>query len=113
VSSNEIAASTAQLVASSNVKANRDSQNRKLLMEAKGDVSTFTAQLVVVAKSCADKIDEQSSMDFTQLNLHQTKRMEMDAQVKILELGKQLEKENKQLYNIRKQRYILDPPDEV
>ena len=32
-------------------------------------------------------------MDFTSLSLHQTKRLEMDAQVKVLELEKQLEKQ--------------------
>ena len=50
-------------------------------------------------------------MDFTNLSLHQTKRLEMEAQVKVLELEKQLENEKKKLYSLRKQHYHLEPPD--
>lgn len=46
-------------------------------------------------------------MDFTNLSLHQTKRLEMEAQVKVLELEKQLENEKKKLYQLRKQHYQL------
>jgi huntingtin interacting protein 1 len=60
VCSNEIAASTAQLVVSSNVKANRESQNRVALIEAKTNVSNATAALVASAKSCLQIIDDQS-----------------------------------------------------
>lgn len=60
VCSNEIAASTAQLVVSSNVKANRDSLNRIALMDAKGNVSNATANLVASAKSCSQIIDDKS-----------------------------------------------------
>lgn len=48
-------------------------------------------------------------MDFTKLSLTQTKRLEMNAQVKVLELEKQLEMEKKSLYKLRKQHYALDP----
>lgn len=47
-------------------------------------------------------------MDFTKLSLHQTKRLEMEAQVKVLELEKQLEVEKNKLYKLRKQHYLMD-----
>lgn len=39
------------------------------------------------------------------MSFHQTKRLEMEAQVKVLELEKQLENEKRKLYNLRKQHY--------
>ena len=60
VSSNEIAASTAQLVVSSNVKADRESPKRYALIEAKNNVSTATAGLIASAKSYLQVVDDQS-----------------------------------------------------
>ncbi len=58
--SNEIAASTAQLVVASNVKADRESKNRKALMEAKTRVSSATGELVASAKSFSQIVDDES-----------------------------------------------------
>jgi hypothetical protein len=44
------------------VKANRDSQNRIALIQAKNDVSNATAGLVASAKSCSQIIDEKSKI---------------------------------------------------
>jgi huntingtin interacting protein 1 len=52
------------------------------------------------------------AMDFTSLSLHQTKRLEMEAQVKVLELEKQLETEKNKLYKLRKQHYHLSGENE-
>ena len=46
-------------------------------------------------------------MDFSKISLHQTKRLEMEAQVKVLEIEKQLEIEKNTLYKLRKQHYQL------
>ncbi|CAF0771700.1 unnamed protein product [Brachionus calyciflorus] len=105
VCSNEIAASTAQLVVSSNVKADRESKNRMGLMEAKTNVSNATAGLVASAKSCIQIIEEKNVFDFSNMSFHQSKRVEMESQVKVLELEKQLENEKRKLYNLRKQHY--------
>ena len=51
-------------------------------------------------------------MDFTSLNLHHTKRLEMEAQVKVLELEKMLETEKTKLYKLRKQHYHLSGENE-
>lgn len=50
-------------------------------------------------------------MDFSSLTLHQTKRKEMDAQVKVLELEKALEQAKQQLYKLRKQHYQMAGED--
>lgn len=46
-------------------------------------------------------------MDFSSLSLHKTKKMEMDVQVKVLELEKALEQAKQQLYKLRKQHYQM------
>ncbi len=51
-------------------------------------------------------------MDFTSLSLHQTKKLEMEAQVKVLELEKLLESEKTKLYKLRKQHYHLSGENE-
>ena len=51
-------------------------------------------------------------MDFSKISLHQTKRLEMDSQVKVLELEKQLEIEKNKLYKLRKQHYQLAAENE-
>ncbi|CAF1396130.1 unnamed protein product [Adineta steineri] len=109
--SQEIAAATAQLVAASNVKADRESKNREALSQASKAVNSSTAQVVATAKNCAAIIEEKSTMDFSSLSLHQTKRKEMDAQVKVLELEKALEQAKKQLYTLRKQHYQMAGED--
>lgn len=82
--------------------------------------------MVATAKNCSAIIDEKSkendrsidqqsffiggflgTMDFSSLTLHQTKRKEMDAQVKVLELEKALEQAKQQLYKLRKQHYQM------
>ncbi|CAF3294935.1 unnamed protein product [Rotaria sp. Silwood2] len=109
--SQEIAAATAQLVAASNVKADRESKNREALSQASKAVNASTAQVVATAKNCSSIIDEKSTMDFSSLSLHQTKRKEMDAQVKVLELEKALEQAKQQLYKLRKQHYQMAGED--
>lgn len=47
-------------------------------------------------------------MDFTKMSVHQSKLLEMEAQVKVLELEKQLENEKSKLYRLRKQNYKQD-----
>lgn len=52
------------------------------------------------------------SLDFTHLSLHQAKRLEMEVQVKVLELESSLEKERVKLAEIRKRHYQLAGPSE-
>jgi hypothetical protein len=52
-----------------------------------------------------------ATLDFTSLSLPQTKRKEMDVQVKVLELEKALEQAKQQLYKLRKQHYQMAGED--
>ncbi|XP_064612942.1 huntingtin-interacting protein 1-like isoform X2 [Liolophura sinensis] len=107
VCSNEIAASTAQLVVASKVKADRGSERLKQVSEASKGVSVATGNVVASAKTGAEMIEDQNLMDFTKLSLHQTKKLEMQTQVHVIELETLLEKERVKLGNLRKQHYQL------
>ncbi|NXD13729.1 HIP1 protein, partial [Nothocercus nigrocapillus] len=107
VCSHEIAASTAQLVAASKVKADKDSANLSKLQQASRGVNQATAAVVASTKSGKSQIEEKDSMDFSSMTLTQIKRQEMDSQVRVLELENQLQKERQKLGELRKKHYEL------
>ncbi|XP_064379565.1 huntingtin-interacting protein 1 isoform X2 [Dromaius novaehollandiae] len=107
VCSHEIAASTAQLVAASKVKADKDSANLSKLQQASRGVNQATAGVVASTKSGKSQIEEKDSMDFSSMTLTQIKRQEMDSQVRVLELENQLQKERQKLGELRKKHYEL------
>ncbi|XP_048374832.1 huntingtin-interacting protein 1 [Sphaerodactylus townsendi] len=108
VCSHEIAASTAQLVAASKVKADKDSSNLSKLQVASRAVNQATAEVVASTKSGKSQIEEKAdSMDFSAVTLTQIKRQEMDSQVRVLELESQLQKERQRLGELRKKHYEL------
>lgn len=107
VCSNEIAASTAQLVVASKVKADRRSKKLTLLSEASRGVTENAGKVVGSAREGSQIIEEQGLMDFSKLSLMQTKKHEMQSQVRVLELEKELEMERYKLGEIRKKHYQL------
>nr|XP_043887661.1 huntingtin-interacting protein 1 isoform X1 [Solea senegalensis] len=107
VCSHEIAASTAQLVAASKVKADKDSSNLRRLQQASRGVTQATAGVVASTKSGKSQIEEKDTMDFSSMTLTQIKRQEMDAQVLVLELETRLQKERERLGELRKKHYEL------
>ncbi|XP_026271418.1 huntingtin-interacting protein 1 isoform X1 [Frankliniella occidentalis] len=107
VASQEIAASTAQLVVASRVKASRDSANLTALSQASRGVTQATGQVVATAKDCAQLIEDNEELDVSGLTLHQAKRLEMDCQVKVLELEASLQQERQRLAALRRQHYQL------
>ncbi|XP_035478199.1 huntingtin-interacting protein 1 isoform X4 [Scophthalmus maximus] len=107
VCSHEIAASTAQLVAASKVKADKDSGNLHRLQQASRGVTQATAAVVASTKSGKSQIEEKDTMDFSSMTLTQIKRQEMDAQVLVLELETRLQKERERLGELRKKHYLL------
>nr|XP_019950674.1 PREDICTED: huntingtin-interacting protein 1 isoform X1 [Paralichthys olivaceus] len=107
VCSHEIAASTAQLVAASKVKADKDSTNLQRLQQASRGVTQATAAVVASTKSGKSQIEEKDTMDFSSMTLTQIKRQEMDAQVLVLELETRLQKERERLGELRKKHYEL------
>uniref|UniRef100_A0A9J8BB69 Huntingtin-interacting protein 1-related protein n=1 Tax=Cyprinus carpio carpio TaxID=630221 RepID=A0A9J8BB69_CYPCA len=107
VCSHEIAASTAQLVAASKVKADKDSPNLSRLRQASKGVTQATAGVVASTKSAKSQIEDTETMDFSATTLTQIKRQEMDAQVLVLELETRLQKERERLGELRKKHYQL------
>ncbi|XP_030236543.1 huntingtin-interacting protein 1 isoform X2 [Gadus morhua] len=107
VCSHEIAASTAQLVAASKVKADKDSSNLQRLQQASRGVAQATAGVVASTKSGKSQIEETDTMNFTSMTLTQIKRQEMDSQVLVLELETRLQKERERLGELRKKHYEL------
>ncbi|XP_071946435.1 huntingtin-interacting protein 1-like isoform X2 [Antedon mediterranea] len=107
VCSHEIAASTAQLVAASRVKAHKESENLKGLSTASKGVAQATASVVASSKSGAQLTEEGDVTDFTKMSLTQTKRNEMNSQVRVLELESLLDKERVKLAELRRRHYQL------
>lgn len=108
VASHDIAASTAQLVAASRVKARPKSEKLKSLKSSSRNVSEATGQVVASTQSGADVTRKNSKkMDYTNMSLTQAKRLEMESQVRALELEKELEMERTRLAELRKVHYHL------
>ncbi|XP_016074512.1 PREDICTED: huntingtin-interacting protein 1-related protein [Miniopterus natalensis] len=107
VCSHEIAASTAQLVAASKVKANKDSRHLGRLQECSRTVNVMAANVVASTKSGQEQIEDRDTMDFSGLSLIKLKKQEMETQVRVLELEKTLEAERVRLGELRKQHYAL------
>ncbi|XP_009319490.1 PREDICTED: huntingtin-interacting protein 1-related protein [Pygoscelis adeliae] len=107
VCSHEIAASTAQLVAASKVKAEKSSRNLSRLQECSRNVNEMAANVVASTKSGQEQIEEKDTMDFSGMSLIKLKKEEMETQVKVLELEKRLEGERVRLGELRKQHYAL------
>ncbi|GFT58908.1 huntingtin-interacting protein 1 [Nephila pilipes] len=107
VASQQIAAATAQLVIASRVKAERGSEKLSKVSQASKHVTEATGQVVATAKSCAEMVEESEEMDFSKLTLHQAKRLEVESQVRVLELESMLVKERVKLAGLRKKHYQL------
>ncbi|KAJ8380262.1 hypothetical protein SKAU_G00010400 [Synaphobranchus kaupii] len=115
VCSHEIAASTAQLVAASKVKADPSSMKLITLQQASRHVNEMTANVVASTKTGREQMEEKCTMDFSGLSLIKLKREEMESQVKVLELETLLESERVRLGELRKKHYVLAgvPLDQV
>ncbi|XP_048370426.1 huntingtin-interacting protein 1-related protein [Sphaerodactylus townsendi] len=107
VCSHEIAASTAQLVAASKVKADKNSRNLSKLQECSRSVNERAANIVASTKSGQEQVEERDTMDFSGMSLIKLKKEEMESQVKVLELEKTLENERLRLGELRRQHYAL------
>uniref|UniRef100_A0A8B9NCY4 Huntingtin interacting protein 1 related n=1 Tax=Accipiter nisus TaxID=211598 RepID=A0A8B9NCY4_9AVES len=98
VCSHEIAASTAQLVAASKVKAEKSSRNLARLQECSRNVNEMAANVVASTKSGQEQIEEKGCTGT---------KLAVWVQVKVLELEKRLEGERVRLGELRKQHYGL------
>uniref|UniRef100_A0A669EIT1 Huntingtin-interacting protein 1-related protein n=1 Tax=Oreochromis niloticus TaxID=8128 RepID=A0A669EIT1_ORENI len=105
--SHEIAASTAQLVAASKVKADRNNKKLNTLQQASRHVNDMAAVVVTSTKHGQQQISDHGLMDFSGMSLIKLKKEEMEAQVKVLQLESQLEQERVRLGELRKRHYEL------
>ena len=69
MASQEISASTAQLVFASRVKAEMGSKNLQALAEASKSVSSATGGVVAAAKHCAELVEESSQFQMRTIHL--------------------------------------------
>nr|XP_020506361.1 huntingtin-interacting protein 1-related protein isoform X1 [Labrus bergylta] len=107
VCSHEIAASTAQLVAASKVKADRNSKKLTSLQQASRHVNEMAANVVASTRTGQEHLEEKDTMDFSGMSLIKLRREEMESQVKLLELESSLENERLRLGELRKKHYEL------
>lgn len=108
VASNEITASTVQLVAASRVKARQASTALSGLQGASRNVVESAAGVVASAKTGAEMIEDSKAVpDYSKLTLTQAKRLEMESQVRVLELESQVTKERQKLGDLRRAHYQL------
>lgn len=106
VAAHEVSAATAQLVAASRVKADKNSRTQANLETAAKTVSEATKLLVKAAKeAAAKKLEGESRRQIAELTVGQRKRRDMEQQVKILTLEKELTNARKELSDMRKSSY--------
>ncbi|KAJ3070434.1 sla2 Src-like adaptor 2, partial [Quaeritorhiza haematococci] len=106
VAANEVSVATTQLVAASRVKAIPFSKTQDALEDAAIRVREATKLLVKAAKEAAKRSAENRiNEELKLMNRHQFKVVEMEQQVKILEIEKELQNARYKLAEIRKSGY--------
>uniref|UniRef100_A0A1B0FPD8 Huntingtin-interacting protein 1 n=1 Tax=Glossina morsitans morsitans TaxID=37546 RepID=A0A1B0FPD8_GLOMM len=105
VAAQEIAASTAQLVIASNVKADKFSQTLAELTKASRNVSQATETVVALVKDANIQQENLNELELLRLTPSQMKTREMEIHVKVLELEQALQSERYKLMSFRKACY--------
>ncbi|KAI1814577.1 ANTH domain-containing protein [Poronia punctata] len=109
VASNDVAASTAQLVAASRVKAGFMSKSQEGLEQASKAVGAACRSLVrQVQDMIKDRNQEDDAVDYSKLGTHEFKVREMEQQVEILQLENALSAARHRLGEMRKISYQED-----
>ncbi|MCJ1255865.1 sla2 Src-like adaptor 2 [Lignoscripta atroalba] len=110
VASNDVAASTAQLVAASRVKAKIGSRTQDRLEEASKAVGKACRGLVRQVQEIISQRnkDEGEDVDYGKLSGHEFKVREMEQQVEILQLENNLAQARQRLGEMRKISYLED-----
>lgn len=115
VASNEVAASTVQLVAASRVKATFLSKTQDQLELASKAVTSACRSLVNQVQDILTKRSNgggENEIDYSKLSNHENKTVEMEQQVEILKLENALNAARKRLGEIRKYGYRDGDSDE-
>merc|ERR1712000_324175 len=109
VASNDVAASTAQLVAASRVKAGFMSKSQEGLEQASKAVGAACRALVRQVQSMIkERNQDDDQVDYTKLGSHEFKVREMEQQVEILQLENALASARHRLGEMRKISYHED-----
>lgn len=108
VASNEVAAATAQLVAASRVKASLMSKTQERLELAAKAVTEACKALVRQVKAVSSKQAEEDTTDYKNMAVLEFKRREMEQQVEILKLEKELGAARHRLGAMRRAGYHTD-----
>ncbi|KAJ8083718.1 sla2 Src-like adaptor 2 [Marasmius tenuissimus] len=112
VASNEVAAATAQLVAASRVKANLMSKTQERLEEAAKAVTNACKALVRQVKAVAAKqMEDEEDVDYKNMAVLEFKKREMEQQVEIVKLEKELTVARKRLGEMRRAGYHTEETD--
>jgi len=111
VASNEVAAATAQLVAASRVKANLMSKTQERLELAAKAVTEACKALVRQVKAVSAKQAQEEDADYKNMAVLEFKRREMEQQVEILKLEKELGAARHRLGAMRRAGYHTDETD--
>ncbi|PPQ64485.1 hypothetical protein CVT26_002024, partial [Gymnopilus dilepis] len=111
VASNEVAAATAQLVAASRVKANLMSKTQERLELAAKAVTEACKALVKQVKAVSAKQAEEEDVDYKNMAVLEFKKREMEQQVEILRLEKELGAARHRLGAMRRAGYHTEETD--
>jgi huntingtin-interacting protein 1-related protein len=111
VASNEVAAATAQLVAASRVKASLMSKSQERLELAAKAVTEAVKALVRQVKAVSARQAEEEDVDYKNMAVLEFKRREMEQQVEILRLEKDLGAARHRLGAMRRAGYHTDETD--
>ncbi|KAK4057914.1 sla2 Src-like adaptor 2 [Microbotryomycetes sp. JL221] len=109
--SNEVAASTAQLVQASRVKAELMSQTQEKLELAAKAVTEACKALVKQVKAITEKQMALDDVDPNSMGAHEVKIKEMEVQVEVLTLEKQLADARRRLGIFRRSMYHAEDGD--
>jgi len=105
VASNDVNASTAQLVAASRVKSSFGSPTQDRLEDASRAVGKACRALVSQVKQIIDEKARNDDEDYSRLSAHEFKVKEMEQQVEIIKLRNSLEEAVRRLGEMRKLSY--------
>ena len=111
VASNEVAGATAQLVAASRVKANLMSKTQERLEMAAKAVTEACKALVKLVRTISAKQVEEEDVDYRNMAALEFKKREMEQQVDILRLEKDLGAARHRLGAMRRAGYHTDETD--
>ncbi|KAJ6503329.1 ANTH domain-containing protein [Mycena vitilis] len=111
VASNEVAAATAQLVAASRVKANLMSKTQERLELAAKAVTEACRALVRQVKAVSAKQSQEEDVDYKNMATLEFKKREMEQQVEILKLEKDLGAARRTLGAMRRAGYHTNETD--